>query len=138
MSQCSAYLNFNGNCREAFDFMWKRRAASSSCCRPTPTRPGGTPISDDYGSKVLHARIKYGQTILMGSDAPPHLQSTPAGFGISLNVDTPEEADRIFENLSVGGHAHMPIAETFFAHRFGMLKDKFGMPWLVLCEKPMG
>ena len=87
--------------------------------------------------QVMHARMSIGDGVLMGSDAPTQFASTPAGFSVSLNLETPEEADKIFAALSAGGTVKMPIAETFWAQRFGMFIDKFSIPWMINCEKPM-
>ena len=78
-----------------------------------------------------------GDYVLMGSDAPPGRQQEAGGFSLSISVTEPAEADRIFDALSEKGKATMPIGETFWAHRFGMLVDQYGIPWMVNCEKPM-
>jgi PhnB protein len=85
---------------------------------------------------IMHIRLAVGDQILMGSDAPPGYFSEPHGFSVSIVVDTPEEAERIYAALVEGGEAKMPIGETFWAVRFGMLIDKFGIPWMVNCMKP--
>jgi PhnB protein len=72
----------------------------------------------------------------MGGDAPPQFASKPQGFCVSIQVDDPAKAERIFGELSEGGVVQMPIRETFWARRFGMLIDKFGTPWMVNCERP--
>ena len=74
--------------------------------------------------------------LLMGGDAPRQFVSKPQGFCVSIMVDDSAEAERIFRELGEGGVVRMPIAETFWARRFGMLIDKFGIPWMVNCEKP--
>ena len=73
----------------------------------------------------------------MGSDAPPDQYSKPQGFSVCISLDEPAEADRIYAGLAEGGNQVMPIAETFWARRFGMCVDRFGIPWMVNCEKPM-
>jgi PhnB protein len=136
--QISAYLNFNGDCREAFEFYEKATGGKILMMTTFDDSPADMNLPPDWGDKIIHARMQYGNTLLMGSDAPPGRQSKPAGFGISLNVDSPADAERVFNALSEGAEVHMPISETFFAHRFGMLKDRYGMPWMVIAEKPMG
>jgi PhnB protein len=91
----------------------------------------------DQHSRVMHVRLNAGGAILMGSDAPPQFFSQPQGFSVSLAVKEPDEAERIFKELSDGATVRMPIQETFWAHRFGMLIDRFGTPWMVNCEKSM-
>jgi PhnB protein len=137
MSQCSAYLNFNGNCREALEFYAKAAGGEIIAMQTFGEAPGDFPVPDDFKKQIIHGRIKFGNTLLMGSDSPPERHSKPAGFGISLAVDTPEEAERAFANLSDGATIDMPMGETFFANRFGMLKDRYGVMWMVICEKPM-
>ena len=73
----------------------------------------------------------------MGSDTPPDDYEKPRGFSVTLQIKTPEEADRVFQALAESGTVKMPIQETFWATRFGMLVDKFGIPWMINCEKPM-
>jgi PhnB protein len=70
----------------------------------------------------------------MGSDAPPGRYEKPSGFSISLETSDEAEADKVFATLAEGGTVHMPIQKTFWARRFGMLADRFGIPWMVNCE----
>ena len=82
----------------------------------------------------MHARLRVGDAELMGSDVPPDSHDTPRGFAVSLHVADPTEADRVFGALTEGGTVQVPIAENFWASRFGMLTDRFGTPWLINCE----
>jgi PhnB protein len=72
--------------------------------------------------------------VLMGSDSPPEFFATPQGFSVSINVDNQQQAERIFNALAEGGTVHMPLGQTFWAHRFGMLVDRFDTPWMINCE----
>ena len=72
---------------------------------------------------------------MMGSDAPPDRYQKPQGFSISLGFDDPVKADSVYNALSAGGTVHMAIQETFWAKRFAMFVDKFGIPWMINCEK---
>jgi PhnB protein len=74
----------------------------------------------------------------MGSDSPPAHDKTPAGFAVSLAVDTSAEAERIFAAFADGGGIGMPMGETSFAEKFGVCTDRFGTRWMVVCQKPMG
>ena len=76
-----------------------------------------------------------GDKLLMGSDAPPERFDQPKGFSVTVGVDTAAEAERIYNAFTEGGTVRMPMEETFFAERFGMVVDRFGTPWMVLCEK---
>lgn len=131
------YLSFNGTCREAMAFYAKVLDAPSEGLMTY----GETPMAGDMPAEMLgrvaHARIRIGDALLMASDSPASLYQTPQGVTVTLNIDEPAEADRVFAALSEGGTITMPIAETFWAHRFGTCIDRFGTPWMVNCEKPM-
>jgi len=92
----------------------------------------------EFHGKIAHARLTVGDKVLMGGDSPPDRYEPTKGMTIMLGVDEPSEAERVFKALSENGTVQMPIAETFWARRFGMLVDQFGIPWMVNCEKPMG
>jgi PhnB protein len=87
-----------------------------------------------WHNKIIHARIAIGETIVMGSDAPPDRYDAPKGISLSLGLDTPADAERAFQALSEGGTVRMPLAQSFFASRFGIVTDRFGIPWMVICE----
>jgi PhnB protein len=86
---------------------------------------------------IIHARMTIGDQVLMASDAPPGRYEKQGGFSINIGVTDPAEAERIYRALVENGTEIMPIAETFWAVRFGMLVDRFGIPWMVNCEKAM-
>jgi PhnB protein len=133
----NAYLNFNGNCEEAFTF-YEQATGGKIEMKSTF---GDSPMAAQMPTmkdKIVHARIRIGDTILMGSDAPPERFDKPQGFSLSLGATTTTEAERLFQALSAGGQIRMPMAQSFFAERFGMLVDKFGIPWMVICEKAAG
>jgi PhnB protein len=90
--------------------------------------------------KIMHAVLKIGDTIIMAADSMSDQQPITVGNNISLavGVDTAEEAESMFGKMSEGGTVTMPIQETFWATRFGMLTDKFGVKWMFNCEKPHG
>jgi PhnB protein len=131
------YLHFSGNCEEAFKFYEKALGGKILAAMTYDTAPPEMPVSPGWGKKIMHARMTVGNNLLMGSDAPPDRYSKPTGFSINIGVKTAEEAERAFKALADGGQVCMPIAETFWAIRFGMLVDKFGVPWMVNAEKPM-
>jgi PhnB protein len=129
------YLTFDGRCEAAFKFY-------ESCLGGkivAMIRHGETPVADQtpapWRDKIIHARLVVGDQILMGSDAPPDRYEPSKGFSVTLGVDDPAEADRVFHALSDGGTVRMPIQKTFWARRFGMLVDRFGIPWMVNCEE---
>jgi PhnB protein len=85
---------------------------------------------------ILHVTLALGDEVLAGADAPPEHYQKPQGFSVTLGLDDPAEAERIFHALAEGGEVRMPLQETFWAQRFGMLVDRFGTPWMINCGKP--
>jgi PhnB protein len=83
----------------------------------------------------MHARLVFGDNVLMASDAPPGRFRKTQGMEVALNMKEPAEAERIFNALAEGGSIMMPLGETFWAVKFGMLTDRFGTPWMINCEK---
>ena len=92
-------------------------------------------VAPEWRSKFIHVRLAVGDGILMGSDAPPDQYQEPQGFSVSLGVRDPAEADHIFNALAEKGKVQMPIQKTFWAIRFGMVIDQFGIPWMINCEQ---
>jgi PhnB protein len=132
-----SYLHFNGQCAEAFAFYEKALGGKISFAMTYGDSPMKDETPPELLGKIMHTSLDVGDQRLMGCDAPPHMYEKPQGYRISIGVDTPEEADRVFTALAAGGDIKMPIQETFWARRFGMVDDKYGMPWMVNCEKPM-
>jgi PhnB protein len=89
----------------------------------------------DFEDKVMHAALKIGDTLVMASDCPPGRYDKPQGFSVAVNFDQPEKAEHVFAQLAENGQINMPMSETFWAHRFGMLVDRFGTPWMIGCNK---
>jgi PhnB protein len=133
--QINAYLHFNGQCEAAFKFYEQVLGAKILTMSRFADSPMGQQMPPEMGSKILHARIQIGDAVVMGSDPPPDRYSPPKGFALSLQVKTAAEADKVFHALSENGQIGMAIGKTFFAGRFGMLTDRFGVPWMVICER---
>jgi PhnB protein len=133
--QINPYLAFNGQCEAAFKFYAQCLGGKIIAMIPHADSPAPDHVPADWRDKIMHARLLAGDQVLMGFDAPPSCYKTPQGFSVSLNISAPEEADRVFAALSAGGEVGMPIQETFWAVRFGMFVDQFGIPWMVNCEK---
>jgi PhnB protein len=135
----NTYLNFNGNCEEALKFYEKALGGKLVFLMRYSDAPKGEcpDSSGDAGNRIMHGRIVAGNgSVLMASDCPADYYKPQAGFAISVNVDTPEEAERYFKALSEKAqNINMPMGETFWAQRFGMLVDQFGVSWMVNCEK---
>ena len=117
------YLSFDGRCEEAFKRYEKVfRGKILMMMRHSDAPPGsGVPQNPETANRIMHARLEVGGRLLMGGDAPAHSSSKPQGFCVSVAVDDPAEAERIFGQLSEGGAIVMPIGETFWAQRFGMV-----------------
>ena len=135
--QLSPYLLFKGDCEAAFKFYERVLGGKITAMMPHAGTPAESQTPPEWRDKILHARMVVGDQVLMASDAPPGRQQEAGGFSLSISVTEPAEADRIFHALSEKGKVSMPIQETFWAHRFGMLVDQYGIPWMVNCEKPM-
>ena len=132
------YLNFNGNCADAFRTYARVLGGKDLHIMTYRDSPMVGQVGENEKDMVVHARFTAGDTMMMGSDASGGRYTKPAGYAVNINVDTPEEAERIFAALSDGGDVGMAMAETFWAKRFGMVTDRFGTHWMVNCEKPMG
>ena len=138
MTTVNIYLNFNGNCEEAFNFYKSIFGGDFTYLgrfEKVPESEGMPPMPDSMKNKILHIALPISkETVLMGSDiggewAPEFRQGT--NFSISANTDNKAEADRIFAGLSIGGIITMPMAIAFWGDYFGMCTDKFGVNWMV-------
>lgn len=127
------YLNYKGNCREAFQFYEKHLGGKITSISTFKEMPAEAKIPEGWENAVLHARIEIGGTELMGADIQ-HAEPIRSAY-LSLSVDSAEEAERIYALLTEGGEIFMKMESTFFANRFAMLRDKFGTSWMILNEK---
>ena len=135
----NTYLNFPGNCLEAMNFYEKHLGAkilmkSTFADMHSQGAPQNLPPGLDRDG-ILHARFTLGDTTVMASDGPK-VEPMRSAY-LSLSVDSNEEAERIYNALSEGGEVFMKMGEQFFAYRFGQFRDKFGVNWMVIHEKPM-
>jgi PhnB protein len=131
--QLNPYLYFNGDCAVAFKVYEQLLGGKVEAMMPHAGTPAETAVPKEWGEKIIHASMTVGDFVLMASDAPPGHYHAPQGFSVSLQVQTPAEAERIFQGLAEGGKVTMPLEKTFFAARFGMLTDRFGIPWMINC-----
>ncbi len=127
----SPYLHFSGNCAEALAFYEAVLGATINARLTFAESP--MPPPENWGDKIMHTDFTILGTSLMGCDAPPGMYNKPAGFRVALNMDAPDTAKTWFEALAQGGHIEMPLQKTFWATAFGMLTDRFGIPWIVNC-----
>lgn len=132
--QVNAHLNFNGQCEEAFKFYEKALGGKIASMMTYEGTPAADQMPADARKKIIHAHINIGTTGVMGADSPPGRYTKPQGITITLGTDTAAEAERAFSALSEKGEVGMPMAQTFFASRFGMVTDQFGIPWMVICQ----
>ena len=131
----NTYVNFDGKCAEAFRYYEKHLGAKIGMMMTHGQAPDQTRINPDWRDAVLHARISIGGTELMGADIP-HAEPMRSAY-LTLGMESDSEAERVFSALSDGGKVLMPMEETFFASRFGQVRDRFGMNWMILHERPM-
>ena len=129
------YLTFSGNCEAAFKFYERVLGGKIVAMMPHEGTPAAEHVPANWSSKIMHARLVVRDHILMGSDAPPDRFEGMKGFSVTLGIDEPAEAERVFHALSESGTVRMPIQQTFWAARFGMLVDQFGTPWMINCEQ---
>jgi PhnB protein len=134
--QLNAYLSFKGQCEAALKFYERCLGGKIAVMMTYAETPMANELSADWQKKIVHSRLVVGDQVLMGGDPPPEHYEKPQGFSVSINLDDPSEAERIFRALSEKGTVYMPIQETFWARRFGMLTDQFGTPWMINCGKP--
>jgi PhnB protein len=128
------YVNFAGTCAEAFRFYEQHLGAKIGTMMTHGQAPDQTNARPEWNDAVLHARLSIAGTELMGADIPSAEPMRSAY--LSLLVPSDADAERIFAALSDGGKVFMPMQETFFATRFGQLRDRFGINWMILRERP--
>jgi PhnB protein len=132
--QMNPYLSFNGQCEAAFTFYARCLGGQLG----EIFRYAGTPLADqvpaDWQDKVMHATLTVGEHALMGGDVAPDRYEEPKGFSLSLHLKSTPEAERIFRELGKDGTVAVPLEKTFWAARFGMVVDRFGIPWMINCE----
>lgn len=132
--QLNPYLTFHGNCEEAFKFYEQLLGGKIKAMMTHEGTPAEQQTPPEWRKKILHARMVLGDSVLMASDVPPSSDQKTGGFSLSLNLKDTVEGERIFNALSENGTVEMPFQQTFWAARFGMLTDRFGIPWMVNCE----
>ena len=136
----TTYLNFGGNCAEAFKFYEKNLGGKLNMIMTYDQMPPDPNVQPrpELAKYALHASITIADTTIMASDVPPERFEKIRSSYICLSADSPQDAERLFKILSDGGEVYMPMAETFFATKYGILRDKFGVSWMVIHDKPMG
>lgn len=131
--ELTPYLNFSGQCEEAFKF-YERSLGGKIVAMVSFENAGDVShLPAGWGKKIMHAHLAVGNQVLMGSDAPSGQYDAPKGFSMSVHVEQPAEAERVFNALAENGTVRMPLQQTAWAAKFGMLTDQFGVPWMVNC-----
>ncbi len=130
------YLNFAGNCRDAFQFYEQHLGGKIRMLMTHGEGPNAPNLSPEQRSQILHARLELADTVVMGADIP-NAEPMRSAY-LTLTTDTAEDAERVYALLSDGGQIFMKMEKTFFANRFAMLRDKFGTSWMLLHEVPRG
>jgi PhnB protein len=130
------FLNYGGNCEQAFRFYEKHLGGKVTMMMTHGQAPNTKDAPPNQTNAILYARMRIGETDLMGSDVPPERFQPMRSAYLSLSVNSIEEAERIVALLSEDAEILMPMQETFFAFRFAMLRDKFGTSWMIINERP--
>jgi PhnB protein len=131
----TSYLTFNGQCEAAFKFYEQCFGGKIVTMLTNGESPIASQMPAESHNKILHASLIVGDQVLMGSDAPAERYEKAKGFSVTIGIANVAEAERIFHTLAEKGTVQMPIQETFWAVRFGMVVDRFGIPWMVNCEQ---
>lgn len=129
------YLSFGGQCEAAFKFYEQTLGGTVVALMPWEGSSQEADVPAEWGHKIMHAELKLSDQLLMGSDGMPGQSETRQGCSVMLSVDNATEAERIFKALATNGTVQMPMDETFWAERFGMVADQFGIPWMINCDK---
>ncbi|MGH9512917.1 MAG: VOC family protein [Terriglobales bacterium] len=133
--ELNPYVNFNGQCEAAFKFYEKCLGGKIEATFPYEGTPLAKDVPPEWGGKLMHATLMIENHALIGADSPPGSYRKPQGFSVTIGLKDIGRAETIFRALSENGTVQMPIQETFWAARFGMLTDQFGIPWMINCEK---
>jgi PhnB protein len=141
MITVNPYLIFNGNCEQAFLFyqsVFGGEFPYMGKFKDMPSDDNCPPVSEEEANRIMHVSLPIGNTVLMGSDSTSQSGDAVIGTNISVSINTESraEADRIFNGLSAGGNAFMPMTSTFWGAYFGMCTDKFGINWMVNFDEP--
>jgi PhnB protein len=128
------YLNFNGQCAEAFAIYAKCFGGTITFTQKFGESPMKDQVPADWHDKIMHTTLTIGDHVLFGADAPPAHYARPQGIQVSISIGDAAEGERIFKALAENGTIAMPFEKTFWSKGFGMVVDRFGIPWMVNCE----
>ena len=126
------YLDFNGRCDEALEFYKKAVGAKVGMVMRWKDCPDKSMCTAENADKIMHTQFQIGDTTIMASDGRNGGKPNFHGIALSISVNNEAEADKVFGGLAEGGQVNMPLGKTFFAPKFGMVADKFGVGWMVI------
>src|SRR5262245_30247913 len=129
--QMNTYLSFCGDCEAAFSFYAQCFGGRVGELHRYAGTPLATGVPHDWQDKIMHGSLTVGDQVFMGADVAPERYEKPQGFSLSLHTKSAEDAERVFQQLAQEGTVVTPLGPTFWAARFGMVIDRFGMPWLI-------
>jgi PhnB protein len=131
--QSNPYLFFNGQCEAAFTFYEQCLGGKIIEKMTYGQSPMADQASPELIDRIMHINLTIGDIVIMGADAPPEMFEQPQGFYVNLQFDHVADAEKVYNALAENGTVRMPFQETFWAHRFAMLVDRFGTPWMINC-----
>lgn len=130
----TTYLSFRGQCEEAFKCYEVTLGGRVGAIFRYAGTPLASQVPADWQNKVMHGSLSIGDQELMAGDVAPERYEEPKGFSLSLQMKDTSEAERVFDELAKNGRIVVPLEKTFWAARFGMLVDRFGVPWMINCD----
>jgi PhnB protein len=135
MVQLRTTLHFSGECETAFRLYERCLGGKVAFMLRWGESPMAADVPPEWHGKILYTRMSVGDTTLVGGDLPPGQHVKPQGFDVMIQVEDPAEAERLFNALAEGGTVTMPLQQTFWATHYGVLVDRFGIPWEINCER---
>lgn len=130
------HLSFNGNCAAAYRYYAQHLGAKILFSLTYGASPLAAQFPAECSDQIMHATLEVGGVVVLGLDNPPGAYQKPDGFCLTLSFDEAGEAERVFQALAANGKVSLPLQQTFWAVRFGMLVDQFGIPWMINCGTP--
>ena len=130
----SPYLSFKGDCEAAFKCYERCLDGRLGAIVRYEGSPLANQVPADWQDKVMHGSVTVGAQELMGGDVAPDAYEPTKGFTLSIQIASVPDAERIFRELATGGRVVLPLEKTFWAERFGMFVDRFGIPWMINCD----
>jgi PhnB protein len=129
------HVSFSGQCEAAFHFYERCLGGKIVTMLTYGNSPMAEQAPPEFRGKILHATLTLGTSVLYGADVLPEQYQPPSGFHLTVGLNDPDQAERIFQALSENGVVQMPLQKTFWAVRFGVLVDQFGVSWEINCEQ---